>query len=223
MGLPSKIITDICNELNINPNQFAKSIGLERAQIIYDLINGKTKSISNKLIRSITNTYPQFNDQWLLTGEGDMLKTPSKEGKGNDTTEEKLSLPLIPVDAIAGFPAGDVDGVELAKCERYSVPEFSSRGADFMIRVSGSSMYPKYSNGDLLACKKIPEITFFQWGKVYVLDTVQGALVKRLFEDKSNSDNVICHSDNVEHYPEFSLPKTEIRSLSVVLGVIRAD
>jgi phage repressor protein C with HTH and peptisase S24 domain len=96
-------------------------------------------------------------------------------------------------------------------------------GCEFVIRVSGSSMYPKYSNGDLLACKKIPAITFFQWGKVYVLDTVQGALVKRLFEDKENSDNIICQSDNKENYPAFSLPKNEIRSLSIVLGVIRMD
>ena len=150
MGLPSKIITDICNELNINPNQFAKSIGLERAQIIYDLINGKTKSISNKLIRSITNTYPQFNDQWLLTGEGDMLKTPSKEGKGNDTTEEAnltvgKVIPLYDAEAAAGngyemdmSPARVVDTIEIGSLLRDS---------EAALRIYGNSMVPNYPSG----------------------------------------------------------------------------
>lgn len=95
-------------------------------------------------------------------------------------------------------------------------------GAEYLIRVSGSSMYPKYSSGDILACKKIHEITFFQWGKIYVINSAQGAMVKRLFECTTNTDNIICKSDN-EKYPPFELPKSEIRSLSIVIGVVRLE
>jgi phage repressor protein C with HTH and peptisase S24 domain len=84
-------------------------------------------------------------------------------------------------------------------------------------------MYPKYSNGDILACKKVHEVLFFQWGRVYVVDSSQGALVKRIFEDKDNPDNILLVSENKEHYPPFSIPKSDIRSLSIVLGVIRME
>ncbi len=142
--------------------------------------------------------------------------------EGSQQTENKL-LPLIPIDAIAGVPSGDFQGVRFSDCEKYDIPEFVKQGAEFLIRVSGSSMYPKYSNGDILACKKITEILFIQWGKVYVIDSSQGSLVKRLFEDKDNPDNLLCVSDNKDNYPPFSIPKTDIRSLSLVVGVIRLE
>ena len=117
----------------------------------------------------------------------------------------------------------DIEGVSLSSCEQYSIPELNHKRAEYLIRVSGSSMYPKYSNGDLLACKKIRDIMFFQWGKVYVIDSSQGPLIKRVFEDKADSNNIICVSDNKENYPPFTLPKSDIRSLSMVVGVIRIE
>ena len=147
---------------------------------------------------------------------------------GQDMPEMFLSndgsgIPLIPIDAIAGFVLKeDSEGVIQQNCEHYVVPEFERIGAEFVIRVSGNSMSPKYGNGDVLACKKIKDIVFFQWGKAYVLDTSQGVLVKRIFEHE-NPDYVICSSDNNENYPPFFLPKSDIRSLSIVLGVIRLE
>lgn len=134
-----------------------------------------------------------------------------------------VSLPLIPLDALAGLPGDDNDGVLFDNYERYTIPEFSAKGAQYLIRVSGTSMLPKYNNGDILACRKIDEITFFQWGKVYVMDTRQGMLVKKVFPDKSNPDNVLCVSENKSEFPPFSLPKEEIRSLSIVVGVIGVE
>lgn len=83
-------------------------------------------------------------------------------------------------------------------------------------------MYPKYSSGDILACRKVPEVTFIQWGKIYVIDSCQGAMVKRLFEIDGQPDVLLCKSDN-NAYPPFRLPKTEIRSLSIVVGAIRLE
>jgi len=132
-------------------------------------------------------------------------------------------IPLIPIEAVAGYALkGDAVAMEYDITERYLVPEFSVRGVKYLIRVSGSSMYPKYSNGDILACRPVTDLSFFQWGKVYVLDTDQGAIVKRLFEGK-NDTCIECRSDNKEHYPAFQIPKTSIRNISIVVGVIRLD
>lgn len=129
-------------------------------------------------------------------------------------------IPLIPLDAVAGFPASDSDGVYLEDCEHYSIPEFEAKGANFLIRVSGDSMMPLYNNGDIIACRKISDILFFQWGSIYVLDTSQGALVKRIEECEKNDDCILCVSEN-PHFKPFQLPKTDIRSLSTIIGLVR--
>jgi phage repressor protein C with HTH and peptisase S24 domain len=83
-------------------------------------------------------------------------------------------------------------------------------------------MSPKYYNGDVVACKIIPKETFIQWGKVYVMDTIQGALCKRLFPSEKGDDYIKVVSDN-EKYPAFDMPKKEIRALAIVIGVIRLE
>lgn len=148
----------------------------------------------------------------------DTPNIPMMYGGGDDTP--MVTLPLIPMDAIAGFPAIDNDGVSLDDCEKYAIPEFSARGAEFLVRVSGTSMLPRYNSGDLLACRRIQHMTFFQWGMVYVIDTQQGILVKRLYQCNDDDEFIMCQSENASEFPPFKLPKDEIRSVSIVVGHI---
>jgi phage repressor protein C with HTH and peptisase S24 domain len=105
------------------------------------------------------------------------------------------------------------------ECERFVIPVFKE--AEFLISIKGSSMYPKYSSGDIVACKKLPLDTFFQLHKVYVLDTEQGALIKRI-EEGETPDTLTIVSDNQE-YKSFQLHKSKIYSIAIVLGVIRQE
>ena len=198
----------------LSQSAFEKSTGLSNGYV-----NNISKGIGAEKLQRIIEVYPELSQAWLLTGEGEMLRTPTADTAAN--TPQK-ALPLIPFEAIAGYLSTDNEGVRLEDCERYVIPEFDRRGAEFIIRVSGSSMYPKYSNGDLLGCKKIENILFFQWGKIYVLDTSQGALVKRVYEHE-NDDFVMLVSDNKDVYPPFAIPKSDIRSLSIVVGVVRLE
>ncbi|MFL5728045.1 MAG: XRE family transcriptional regulator [Cytophagaceae bacterium] len=134
----------------------------------------------------------------------------------------KEGIPLIPVEAMAGMGNGDIQIFENEILKRYIVPEFTELGVTFIIQAKGSSMLPKYNSGDLLACKTVKDLNFFQWGKVYVLDTDQGALVKRLYPTE-NKDFVECRSDNTERYPPFQMPTASIRKIAIVVGVIRLE
>jgi len=203
--------------LDIGQNAFEKKVGISNGYVSHN-----KGSFGSSIISKISKTYPELNTVWLLTGKGEML-TNEQYAPNPIAVPDNDGIPLIPIEAVAGFQSGDSEGVTVEQCERYKVPEFSQRGVDFLTRVSGSSMYPKYNNGDILACKKIPQLTFIQWGKIYVLDTVQGALVKRLYKDPEDKECVICKSDNVERYPEFSIHVSEIRSISIVIGVIRIE
>ena len=106
------------------------------------------------------------------------------------------------------------------ECEHYVVPVF--KGADFLIPAKGSSMYPKYSSGDIVACQRVPMSgLFFQWNKVYVIDTKQGALIKRI-KPGSDREHVLIVSDN-QNYDPFELPIEEINAVALVIGVIRLE
>ncbi|MEG1998684.1 MAG: S24 family peptidase [Bacteroidales bacterium] len=230
---------------------YAKNQGIDKADMFAKIGiatsnfrgNGLKSEMGGNKIVSFLTEYKDVSPEWLLTGEGDMCKaeytpdtTPSIAAEPTSTTikdknptsallvpmAENAGIPLIPIDCIAGYNGDDVSDVTLAECIRYNIPDFEAAGAEYLIRVSGSSMSPLYNNGDMLACRKISAITFFQWGRVYVLDSLQGAMVKRVLPCDGDEDKIICKSDNPQ-YPPFSLYKTEIRSLSTVIGVIRLE
>lgn len=140
-------------------------------------------------------------------------------------TENRIKgIPLIPFEAVAGFPDNDNIGITFKDCEHYIVPEFMSKGVEFLIKIDGASMYPNYIHGDIIACKRIVEKLSIRFGKVYVIDSYGGVLLKRIFIDKDNPEKYITlSSDNKEQYPAFSFLKSDIRSLSIVVGVIRLE
>lgn len=202
--------------------EFAQMIGVKQ-ETLSRWLAGK-QVIPNSRLKRINNIFDNvFSESWLLSGEGEMLnKSIPSVAQNTPIPLTDAILPLVPIDAVAGFNGIDLPGVQLADCAQYTIPEFIEAKAEYLIRVSGSSMYPKYSSGDILACRKIQEVTFLQWGKVYVIDSQQGAMVKRLFEIEGDADNILCKSDNA-NYPPFKLPKSEIRSLSIVVGAIRLE
>lgn len=204
-------ILQIIDYKGITKSKFYKETGLSNGFL------DKVKDIGTSKLDYILRTYPEVNINWLVTGRGHMLISELETKAINSTLH---GIPLIPIEAMAGFGAGDIQVMDY-ETSNYVVPEFESVKADFMIKVKGSSMYPKYNSGDLIACKKLPLDTFFQWNKVYVLDTIQGALVKRITKSK-NEGYINCKSDN-QSYEAFDLSLTEIHALAIVVGVIRLE
>ncbi|MDR0295180.1 MAG: hypothetical protein LBH91_03180 [Prevotellaceae bacterium] len=202
---------------NISKNKFYRETGLSNGFL------DKNNNPGTDKIEQIIYAYPELSTEWLITGEGKMLKA---EDNHNKTLRNKpKGIPLIPVEAMAGYGGEDAQVMGYEIQEDYILtPEFEGKGIKYLIRVSGSSMVPKYNNGDLLACKPITDTSFMQWGKVYVLDTDQGPLVKRLYACTPTDENCLeCRSDNAEKYPPFKIPKTSIRKVAIVVGVLRLE
>lgn len=204
----------------VSAYEFYKESGVTRG------ILQQNNGISEDNIARFLAYAPDVNIEWLLTGEGPMLSHPTPPTPPTTPTKptshpSTSGIPLIPLDAVAGFPAESGGGVRLEDCERYVIPEFENKGANFLIRVSGDSMVPLYYSGDLLACRKITDIRFFQWGTVYVLETSQGVLVKRVQESIDHADSILCVSENSSVHHPFLLPRDDIRSLSIIVGLVR--
>lgn len=200
-----------------NKAQFAKLLGVS-AQTISAWIARNT--FDAELIYTKCRC---VNPSWLLTGEGSMLQ-PTDNNHAVETAHHvpqgsSEGIPLIPVSAMAGAFTGDVSVMEY-DCERYVIPAF--KGADFMIRVTGDSMFPTYRSGDLVACQRVPLADlFFQWNKVYVLDTIQGPLIKRV---KRGSDNnhILIVSDNPDYEP-YEFTREQFHGIALVRGLVRIE
>ena len=132
--------------------------------------------------------------------------------------QEPKRIPLVQFEAIAGPGTMVFDDEQVQ--DYYEVREF--RGADFLIRVKGDSMIPKYNGGDLVACKNVKDVLFFQWGKIYVIYTKsQGVMIKRI-EPAPDPDNIMCVSEN-QKYSWFEVPKSDIAGVALVIGSISLE
>ena len=83
-------------------------------------------------------------------------------------------------------------------------------------------MEPKYYRGDIIACKSVPLTNiWFQWGKVYVIETRQGVLVKHI-EKGSDNDHITLVSAN-QNYQAFEIPISELFCVAIVNGLVRGE
>lgn len=168
--------------------------------------------------------------KWLLSGgNGDMLsdqpstindyKEPDAIPLCPECANMGKPIPLVDAFAAAGFGNSNFSIAEHDVKEYYVVPKFKHCHVDFMIEVSGLSMYPHFNSGDVIACSILHNTGFIQWNKCHVIATrEQGMLVKRLMpgEDKKHLRAI---SDNKE-YPPFEIPVDEITGIAIVVGSV---
>lgn len=229
MELKSRVLA-YCTKKNIALSTFEKRSGLSNGYF-----NQVKKRPSTEKIDKIKMAFDDLNIDWLLTGEGEMLKTPGKEGKGNDTTEEAnltvgKVIPLYDAEAAAGN-GYEMDMSPARPIEMIQIGGFL-RESEAALRVYGSSMIPHYPPGCIVALKPWVE-RFIEPGAVYVVETTTNRYLKRLMynADKTAlrcvSDNTIRHEDGSAKgelcYPEFEIPVEDVRRLFRVVGVIKRN
>lgn len=175
----------------ISMRSFEESIGVS-----YGYVNSIRVSIQPDKITSIAIRYPELNAEWLLTGEGEMLKNNSSKLdpviQMSENSIEYNEVPLLPISAQGGSLNDFTRSINSIDCEKIISP---IKGATFAITVTGDSMAPEYPSGSQVLIKKINDKAFIEWGRVYVLDTCNGVIIKRIIP--TNKEGCIqCISDN---------------------------
>lgn len=200
---------------NLSQQEVADYLGISKSYMS-KLVSGVMKLRPEHLSQLVSND-KGWNTEFLTDSTWDNLES----GKNKIASQqENAGIPLIPLEAIAG-PGTPVYEDE-KEFEYYSVPAF--RDSDFLIRVKGDSMTPKFTGGDLVACKKIDikSVYFIQWNRVYVVYTQsQGVMIKRI-QPSESEDCIKCVSDN-ERYAPFDVPKSDIVALALVNGSISLE
>lgn len=202
-------IIQYLGQKGISVSTFEKNLGLGNTTLSKAYRTGG--SIGSDKIEKIISECKDLSPSWLLRGEGEMIIQEQKE-----EIEEKDELPLVPRELLAHIrsPKFSREQVE----HYYNIRELNRR-SDFLVEAKGDYMCPKYSGGDLIACRYVKHLLFFQWGRIYFISTrSQGEFIRRIQPSKDN-DMIQCCSENPK-YPPFDLPKSDIISIAIVKGAV---
>jgi len=174
-----------------NKKDFAMVLGVHRTSLS-SAFNGDEKYLTDKLVAKAIDA-----------------------AKGETTPPLVDIIMVLPAEARGGTIADFASSVQDFECERMVSPV---KGADYAMQVVGDSMEPEYPSGSRVIIKQINEEAFIEWGKVYVLDTVNGALIKEV--RKTDTPDVIeCVSVNPK-YDNFTINTKYIRGWFRVLMVL---
>lgn len=176
--------------------QFASLVDIHYTSII-SAFNGDEKYLTDAFIAKIAQYMGQITDA------SEQVDSPQD------------SILVIPTGARAGTIADFCDSVNKHECEKITSP---IKGADYAIQVTGDSMSPDYPSGSMILIKQINEKAFIEWGKVYVLDTENGAVIKQIRKTE-NPQVIECVSINKD-YQSFTMETKYIRGWYRVLMVL---
>lgn len=196
----------------IGQGKFEKTVGLSNGYI-----NQLRHSPSPQKIQMIIGAYPDLNQSWLLTGEGEMLNSVKKG------TEPHISynngVPYYNVDFIGGFDL--VINDQTIKPE-YLIDFHKYNEATCWCNVSGHSMEPEINNGDIIALKKIEDKSFLPLGEVYAIVTTNGMrTIKRLGPSNDPKCYTLVPTNKSPEYGIQELPKDMIEHIFQVLGCMK--
>ena len=199
----------------------AEYLGVTK-QMITQIETGKVALPTDKLKKILDNPEWSLQEYNRLVEMLDSLTTTKPEGKEKKAEavarrdgDLPLRVRLIPFEARGGMIGDFVDGVMDYDCEMVVSP---IKGVDFAMTVTGDSMAPEYNPGDRILIKRIDPNLFIEWGRVYVLDTPNGAVIKKL-ERSDEPGYVTCISINPEVSP-FQVNVNAVRGWYRVLMVM---
>lgn len=196
-----------------NKSDFSRMIGVS-PQAVNTWISRNTFDIDIVYAKCVN-----ISSEWLLTGEGVMLKTTQQE--------HMIVEPVRSDSPDKGAPYYDVDflgGFDLTFNEQTINPEynidfkpFNKQGVRW-VNITGHSMEPKINHGDIIALKECT-LEDVQYGEIYavVLDTIR--TVKILRKSK-NPDRMRYVPINDENYDEQEYDNSRILRIFEVLGNI---
>lgn len=206
-----------------NKSEFARMIGVS-PQAVNTWISRNTFDIDIIYAKCIN-----VSSEWLLTGNGPMLKTSSDnntnvEQQQVSTNTADESTPLVTYDPNVGVPYYDVDfvaGFDLIINDQTFLPTanivvYGFEKAQMWCNATGNSMYPKICHGDMIALRECT-LEDVQYGEIYavVLDTIRTIKILRKSDD-SNKFRFI--PINTEEYDEQEFCKSRILRVFEVLG-----
>lgn len=180
-----------CRETGIvrNQQEFADLVGVTRSTMS-SAMNENERALTDSLVAKAMKITNELTNR---------LQSPEH------------TVPIFPFSVRGGASLNDIsEGLAELEMERITSPV---RGAELATEVVGDSMAPGFPAGARVLLKKVQAT--IAWGEVYVLDTADGQMLKRILP--TDADDVWeLRSDNPA-YPPFRIRTEHVRGVWRVL------
>jgi len=199
---------------------FALNLGTS-PQSLNQYINGDRMPGSN-ILNKLSDLGCSID--WLLTGEGDMLKQ-NLEPNITSITQLKSDegVPFYEID-VTGSIVESFNDIREEPAFYVNYKPFNDCLA--YLPIFGDSMSPTYSGGDVIAIKSVSNYEAILWGEAYLIITNANAnnlrTVKLLYPHK-NKDKVILRAINPKYHGDTVINKEDILNLFIIKGVIKQN
>lgn len=216
----SERVFNLLKYTGLSARALAKKLELKGPQIFYDIKAGKC-GISKDLADKIQEKFQNINKTWLLTGEGEMLKTAEA------LPQPRKKIPLYNAQTIGGYNGAIANIDDNAKVsEEIDAGDWFPEATAAMHHY-GDSMV-EYPSGSILALKRVNDRRLIINGRNYVIETTEFRVTKQLQYD--GGDFIMAYSSNTETYPDgrqihspIRIPVDTVRHIDLVLGCVTKE
>lgn len=214
MGTILSRIQDLASNEGITIGALERVIGASKGVLSRAINNGT--DIQSKWIQKLVENYPLYSADWLLSGKGEMIRKQTVP----TINQEFVGSPYYNVDFIGGFDF--VMNDQTNRPDYYiNYPPYNKEGVVWC-NLTGHSMEPELSNGDIIALKEVnAPIPYLPSGEIYGIVTEDYRTVKRIRLSNKEGFVRLIPSNKSEEYCEQEIPISMIRKVYAVLGSIR--
>ncbi|MBB2151838.1 helix-turn-helix transcriptional regulator [Pedobacter gandavensis] len=180
-------------------------------------IESGRRNIGKRLSKDIID-YHKINPRYLNTGMGEMFTRSSDPDEHLPQLEE--GVPYFNVN-LTEITVGELNVFQ--EPPEYYVNYRPFNDCDAYLPVYGDSMYPKFTNGEIIIVKEIKNREIIQWGEAYLVitDEISNNIttVKLLFEHQ-DPERILLRSLNPDYIGDTVLERKAIKRIFLVKGKV---
>lgn len=219
MTINERLQLIVDEKFNGNKAAFAKALGIAPTSISNYLSKSRASKPTSDILGQIVNIVDDVNALWLLTGNGTPFSNTEPENDDKPQISFTKGVPYYNVDFIGGF---DIVLNDQTILPEYLIDFKKYNDATCWCNVTGHSMEPEITHGDIIALKKIEDKSFLPLGEVYAIVTTNGMrTIKRLGPSNDPRCYTLVPTNKSPEYGIQELPKDMIEHIFQVLGCMK--
>lgn len=219
--------------LKITQSQMANTLGVKQSG--YSMIENGKVSLTDRNKLMLSDKY-RVSIDWL-NGEDCKMFLDDAPAELIEAANEVNAYSLRQHDNVVpvknyniGVPYYNVDfigGFDIVLNDQTVKPEYlidfkKYNEATCWCNVTGHSMEPEITHGDIIALKRIDDISFLPFGEVYAIITTNGMrTIKRLGPAQTPDHYSLIPTNKSPEYGVQEIPKSMVQAVYQVLGCMK--
>lgn len=193
--------------------------------------NGNERYLTPSFLKRFNKAFENiFDEDWLLSGKGSMLKEVANQEAVQKNDLNIIMIPLVSQYAQAGYLCGfaDEDYMDTLPTVPFVV-DHHPHGNYVAFEVRGDSMFDGSFNslmdGDLLKCREIhfdhwsSKLFINRWNNFVVIHKTEGVLVKKITDHDVDNGVLTLHSLN----PLYEDIKVKLSDIAKIFNVVKIE